>query len=115
MIYDAAIIGAGVTGSMIGRELSMLDLKLCIIEKSSDVASGASRANSGIVHAGYDAKPGSMKEKMNVKGNAMMKKTVRELGVPYLRSSRRLVALRAASAHRCFVLCNPSQAQSQLL
>ena len=83
MIYDAAIIGAGVTGSMIARELSQLDISLCVIEKHSDVAGGASRANSGIVHAGYDAVPGTFKAKFNVLGNAMMQKTALELGVPY--------------------------------
>ena len=83
MIYDAAIIGAGVIGSMIARELSMLDIRVCLIEAKDDVASGASRANSGIVHAGYDAKPGSFKAKFNVLGCAMMKQTTDELGVPF--------------------------------
>ena len=66
MIYDAAIIGAGVIGSMISRELSMLDISVCLIEAKDDVASGASRANSGIVHAGYDARVGTLKAKFNV-------------------------------------------------
>ncbi len=83
MIYDAAIIGAGVIGSMIARELSMLDISVCIIEANDDVASGASRANSGIVHAGYDASPGSLKAKFNVLGNAMMAQTTSDLGVPF--------------------------------
>lgn len=83
MIYDAAIIGAGVIGSMISRELSMLDVRVCLIEAKDDVAGGASRANSGIVHAGYDAKPGSLKAKFNVLGAAMMAQTTSDLGVPY--------------------------------
>lgn len=83
MVYDIAVIGAGVTGCMTARELSMYDVKLCVIEASEDVAAGASRANSGIVHAGYDALAGSIKASMNVEGCAMMKKVARELGVPY--------------------------------
>lgn len=92
MMFDVAIIGAGVTGSMIARELSMLDIKVCLIEAEADVAAGASRANSGIVHAGYDAEPGSMKAKMNVRGNAMMRNTTEELGVPYKNCGSLVVA-----------------------
>jgi glycerol-3-phosphate dehydrogenase len=83
MIFDVAIIGAGVVGSMIARELSMYDVKLCVIEAAQDVAAGTSKANSGIVHAGYDTTPGSLKAKMNALGRSMMKKTTEELGVPY--------------------------------
>jgi glycerol-3-phosphate dehydrogenase len=83
MIYDVAIIGAGITGAMIARELSQLNTSVCVIEAAADIASGATRANSGIVHAGYDALPGSMKARMNVRGNALMGAAVKELGVPY--------------------------------
>ncbi len=83
MVCDIAVIGAGVTGCLIARELSMYDVKVCVFEATEDVATGTSKANSGIVHAGYDATPGSMKAAMNVKGNAMMKTVVGELGVPY--------------------------------
>ncbi len=84
MIYDAAIIGAGVTGGMIARELSMYQLKLCVIEAEADIAAGTSKANSGIVHAGYDALPGTLKAKMNIAGNAMIKETAEQLCVPYI-------------------------------
>ena len=83
MIYDVAIVGAGVTGAMIARELGMYDLSVCVVEAEADVASGASRANSGIVHAGFDALPGTMKARMNKRGNEMMPKVTRELGVPF--------------------------------
>ena len=53
-MFDVAIIGAGVTGGMIARTLSKYDLKICILEKENDVAMGATRANSAIVHAGFD-------------------------------------------------------------
>ncbi len=83
MNYDVAIIGAGISGAMIARELSCLNANVCVIEAEADVAAGATRANSGIVHAGYDALPGSMKARMNVRGNALMPIVVKELGVPY--------------------------------
>ena len=70
MIYDTAVIGAGISGAMIARELSQLSGRVCVIEAESDAAAGATRANSGIVHAGYDALPGSMKATFNVRGNA---------------------------------------------
>ena len=81
--YDIAIIGAGVVGGMVARSLSAYDAKICIIDSHIDAAMGASGANSGIVHAGYDAKPGSLKAKFNVFGAAMMPETCRVLGVPY--------------------------------
>lgn len=82
-MYDVAIIGAGVVGGMIARELSAYNLKICILEKENDVAMGATKANSAIVHAGFDAKEGSLKAKLNVKGSEMMKKVTDELGVKY--------------------------------
>jgi len=85
MVYDVAVIGAGVIGSFIARELSRYKLKICLIEKASDVAEGASSANSGIVHAGYDAEPGSLKARFNVLGNRMMEQVAKELGVPFKR------------------------------
>ena len=82
-MYDIAIIGAGVVGGMIARELSAYNLKICILEKANDVATGATKANSAIVHAGFDAKEGSLKAKLNVSGSEMMKKVTEELGVKY--------------------------------
>ncbi|MBE6601499.1 MAG: NAD(P)/FAD-dependent oxidoreductase [Ruminococcaceae bacterium] len=82
-MYDIAVIGAGVVGGMIARTLSAYDLKICILEKAHDVAMGASRANSAIVHAGFDAKEGSLKALLNVRGSEMMAKVCRELGVKY--------------------------------
>ena len=83
MVYDVAIIGAGVTGAMTARELSRYELSVCVIEKESDVAMGASKANSGIVHAGFDAKSGTLKARFNVEGSLMMEKITKELGVKY--------------------------------
>ena len=83
MKYDVAVVGAGVVGGMIARTLSAYKLDICILEKKHDVAMGASCANSAIVHAGFDAKEGSLKAKLNVKGSEMMAEVCRELGVKY--------------------------------
>ena len=72
MMYDAAIIGAGVVGSAIARELSRYKANICVIEREEDVCCGTSKANSAIVHAGFDAMPNTLKAEVNVKGNAMM-------------------------------------------
>jgi len=82
-MYDVAIIGAGVTGGMIARTLSRYKLNICILEKENDVAMGATKANSAIVHAGFDAKPGSLKALLNVRGSEMMAEVTKELGVKY--------------------------------
>lgn len=83
MIYDIAIIGAGVVGGMIARALSAYKLNICIIEKENDVAMGATKANSAIVHAGFDAVEGSLKAKLNVRGSELMPQVTQELGVKY--------------------------------
>ena len=82
-MIDVAVIGAGVVGGMIARELSRYELSVCILEAKSDVALGATRANSAIVHAGFDAKEGSLKALLNVRGSKMMERVCRELGVKY--------------------------------
>ncbi len=82
-MYDIAIIGAGVIGGMTARALSRYNIKVCILEKENDVAMGATKANSAIVHAGFDAKEGSLKAQLNVKGSKMMPDVCRELGVKY--------------------------------
>lgn len=82
-MYDAVIIGAGVVGAMTARTLSAYDLKICVLEKENDVAMGATKANSAIVHAGFDAKEGSLKARLNVRGSEMMEKVAAELGVKY--------------------------------
>lgn len=84
MVYDVAIIGAGITGAMTARELSKYELSVCVIEKESDVAMGASKANSGIVHAGFDAKNGTLKARFNVEGSLMMENIAKDLGVKYI-------------------------------
>lgn len=92
MCYDVAIIGAGVIGALAARELSKYELKTILIEATNDVAMGASKANSGIVHAGFDAKPGTLKAKLNVKGCAMMPQVCKDLSVPYRKNGSLVVA-----------------------
>lgn len=79
MSFDVAVIGAGVTGCAIARELSRYNLKVCVTEREEDVCSGTSKANSAIVHAGYDAVPGSQKARFNVEGNRMMEALSKDL------------------------------------
>ena len=82
-MYDVAIVGAGVVGGLIARKLSSYKLKVCLLEKDNDVAMGATKANSAIVHAGFDAHEGSLKAKLNVRGSELMPTVTRELGVKY--------------------------------
>ncbi len=82
-MYDVAVIGGGVIGGMVARELSKYNIKACILEKENDVAMGATKANSAIVHAGFDAENGSLKARFNVKGSEMMENVCKELGVKY--------------------------------
>ena len=90
-MYDVAIIGGGVVGGMLARALSAYKLKICILEKENDVAMGASKANSAIVHGGFDAIPGTLKAKLNVKGSEMMEKVTSELGVKYKKNGSLVV------------------------
>lgn len=84
-MFDIAVIGAGVVGAMVAREMTKYGLAVCILEREYDVSMGATRANSAIVHAGFDAKEGSLKALLNVRGSKMMEKVAGELGVKYNR------------------------------
>ncbi len=91
-MYDVIVVGGGVIGGLILRELSKYELKICMLEKESDVCMGSSKANSGIVHAGFDAAPGTLKAKFNVLGNEMMPAIAEELGVKYKNNGSLVVA-----------------------
>lgn len=91
-MYDIIVIGGGVIGGFILRELTRYNQKVCLLEKESDVSMGQSRANSGIVHAGFDAKEGTNKAKFNVLGNQMMEEVCYELGVKFRRNGSLVVA-----------------------
>jgi len=96
MIYDVAIVGAGVIGGMLARELSRYQLSVCLLEKENDVAMGASKANSGIIHGGYDPVPGTMKAKMNSEGVELLFRTAEELHVPCKRNGSMVCAFSEA-------------------
>lgn len=84
--YDVIVIGAGVSGCAIARELARKERKIAVLEKASDVCEGTSKANSGIVHAGHDAQPGTLKAKLNVRGNQMMEALSEELDFSFQRN-----------------------------
>ena len=82
-MYDILIIGAGVIGCAVAQRLARYQGRFAVVDRASDVSCGTSKANSGIVHAGYDAKPGTEKARLNVKGARMMPGLCASLGVPY--------------------------------
>ena len=90
-MYDVAIIGAGVVGSAIARELSKYHVNACVIERDEDVCCGTSKANSAIIHAGFDAAPGTLKAKLNVRGNEMMDQLSKDLDIPFKRNGSLVV------------------------
>lgn len=92
-MYDIIIIGGGVSGCAAARELSRYKANICVIEKEEDVCAGTSKANSAIVHAGYDAKPGSLMAELNVKGNEMMGDVAKELDFPFKRIGSMVVCV----------------------
>ncbi len=90
-MYDVAIIGGGVIGSAIARELSKFTVNAVVIEREQDLCCGTSKANSAIIHGGYDAKPGSLKAKLNVEGNKMFDELSRDLDFPFKRNGSLVV------------------------
>ncbi|HHX23183.1 MAG TPA: NAD(P)/FAD-dependent oxidoreductase [Thermoanaerobacterales bacterium] len=90
---DMVIIGAGITGCSIARELSRYDLNITVVEKEEDVACGTSKANSAIVHAGFDAATGTWKAKLNVEGNKLYPALCEELDVPLVMNGSLVVAV----------------------
>lgn len=83
MKYDVVVVGAGVVGALISRELSKYDIRVAMVEKCNDVAMGTTKANSAIVHGGFDAANGTLKAKLNVRGTELMPKICADMAVPY--------------------------------
>lgn len=98
MQYDVTVIGAGVVGAMTAYHLSRYQLRVLVVDKNLEPAAETSSANSGIVHAGYDAAPGSMKALLNVRGNAMMEDLCKKLDVPFKRLGSLAVAFSESEA-----------------
>ena len=90
---DILIIGAGITGCAVARELSRFHASVTVLDKETDIAEGATKANSGIVHAGYDALPGTKKAYYNVRGAEMYPGICANLEIPYIRNGALVIAL----------------------
>lgn len=91
-MYDVAIIGAGIVGASVARELSRYRLKVCLVEKENDVSEGTTKANSALVHAGYDPEEGTKMARLNVRGCELTGILAKELSVPYKRIGSLVVA-----------------------
>ncbi|MBO7135340.1 MAG: FAD-dependent oxidoreductase, partial [Spirochaetaceae bacterium] len=96
MIFDVAIIGAGIVGSCIAHELSKYKLNVCILEKEDDVSCGTSKANSGIIHAGYDPEPGTLMAKLNVKGAELYPELAQKLHFDFKQTGSFVIAFSEA-------------------
>ena len=90
--FDVCVIGAGVAGCCTARELARYDLSICVIEADNDVAGGISRANSGIVHAGFDPRPGSLKARFDAEGSRLFPIWAKELGFMFRRNGSMVLA-----------------------
>ena len=89
--YDIIIIGAGVSGCAVARELSRYDLNICVLDKESDVCEGTSKANSGIVHAGHDAKPDNIESETECSGKSYDGRDGKKLDFPFKRNGSLVV------------------------
>ena len=96
MQYDVAIIGGGIVGASLLYTLSQYHLNLCLLERNNDVSMGASRANTGIIHAGFDPQPGTWMAKLNVRGSECYEALCGQLGVEYCRIGSLVLAFDAA-------------------
>ncbi|MEG1165575.1 MAG: NAD(P)/FAD-dependent oxidoreductase, partial [Oscillospiraceae bacterium] len=94
-MFDVIIIGCGVVGAATAYELSKYKLKIAVLESENDVATGTSKANSAIIHAGYDPEPGTLMAKLNVRGNALAAQICEKLDVPFKRVGSLVLAFNA--------------------
>lgn len=101
---DVVIIGAGVVGCSIARELSKYNLDICVVDKNSDVAEGISKGNSGIIHAGYNEKENTLKAKLNLAGNILMDSLAKQLDIPFKRNGALILAFNEDEMKRVYEL-----------
>lgn len=92
-MYDVIVIGAGVSGAAVARELSRYVGNICVLDKEEDVCCGTSKANSAIIHAGFDAPEGSLKALLNVRGNEKIENLSKELDFPYIKNGSLVLCL----------------------
>ena len=91
-MYDVIIIGCGVTGAACAYNLARYDLRVAVLEAKNDVAAGTTKANSAIIHAGYDPRPGTLMAKLNVRGCALAPELCQTLDVPYVNNGSLVLA-----------------------
>ncbi len=103
-MFDVVIIGAGIIGSAVAQYLSKFDLNVVVLEENEEVSSVTSKANSGIVHAGYDAEPGSLKAHFNVLGNFMYEKISKDLDIPFKRNGSLVLCFSKEDMKRLYKL-----------
>lgn len=108
-VFDVAVIGAGVVGSAIARELAQYDLKVALLEKRSDVGAGTSKANTAILHTGFDTIPGSLEGGLLSRGYARMLTYASEVGIPVERTGAVLVAWDEAQYRRLSGICDTAK------
>ena len=93
-MYDVVIIGGGVIGCAVARYLSAFQGKICLVEREEDVCCGSSKANSALIHAGFDARHGSLMARFNVRGSQMMPSLAKELDIPFRRNGALVLCFR---------------------
>ena len=113
-IYDILIIGGGVVGTAVARELSKYDLSIALFEKETDVASGTSKANSGIIHAGYNASKDTLKGRLNIKSNPMFDQIASDLKVPFNRIGSLVVGHSQEDKEKLILEKEKSMAQTDI-
>ena len=91
-MYDVIIIGCGVTGAATAYELARYKLRVAVLEAANDIAAGTTKANSAIIHAGYDPEPGTLMARLNVEGNRLTGEICEKLQVPFKRVGSLVVA-----------------------
>lgn len=104
-MYDVIIIGCGIVGAAAALELSRYRLKVAVLERENDVAQGATKANSALIHAGYDPEPGSLKARLNVRGAQLAEQLCRALDVPYRRNGALVAAFSSEEEETLRMLC----------
>ncbi|MBR2781180.1 MAG: FAD-dependent oxidoreductase [Eubacteriaceae bacterium] len=105
-LYDAIIIGCGVTGAWSAYELSRYRLKIAIVEKENDIGCGTTKANSAIVHAGYDPEPGTLKAAFNVRGNELIRGRAKRMAIPFNQCGSYVIAFDAEGMNAIIELYN---------
>ena len=102
-IYDVAIIGCGIVGAAMAFELSKYELDIVVVEKENDICCGTTKANSAIIHAGYDPLPGTLMAKLNVMGSQMAKELSAALDIPYKQTGSLVLAFDEEDLNSTFI------------